>query len=235
MIVKHFNDWQVLNEQKKLNKPEASKKKRNKSNKRKYRRDNWVSDSGAQYVLTKKRKSGNSETDTFVLKGKSKDSPIWDDNGVIVNDIMDFLSHELMSGSNEGKYDEDSIEIEKYKDGKNKDKVTFTIGFATEDEEEEEAPDELKDNGKKPVPKAGTYKPIELPKNDEGETRIEVGQESNALPELKEIIRVVFRKKGLTLGNIFGMDWLDTTKLEDKDLFLSWIMSLGKIELNFQE
>ncbi len=225
MIIKSFNKWQVLNEQENLNlKPkeeteEGKSLSKNKSNRRKYRKDNWISETGAEYVLTKKRKSSrNSELDTFVLKGKGKNSPIWDENGKIVNDVVDFLSHELMSGSNEGKYDEDSVEIEKYKEAKNKDKVTFTIGFAKDD-----APEKA-DTKEDMIPKDSKLKTIELPKNDEGETRIEVGQESAALPEIKEMIRAIFSKKGLLLGKDFGMDWLDATKLEEKDII--WIKAL---------
>jgi hypothetical protein len=226
MIVKSFNKWQVLNEQEKLNlksKEESEEgKSLSKSNRKKYRKDTWISETGAEYVLTKKRKSSrNSELDTFVLKGKGKNSPIWDKDGKIVSDVVDFLSHELMSGSNEGKYDEDSIEIEKYKDAKSKDKVTFTIGFAKEDADD--APEKAEDE-KDMIPKDAKFKSIELPKNDEGETRIEIGQESAALPEIKEIIRAIFSKKGFVLGQQFGMDWLDTTKLEEKDII--WIKAL---------
>lgn len=228
MIVKSFNRWQILNEQEKLNlkskedSEEGKSLSKNKANRKKYRKDNWISETGAEYVLTKKRKSSrNSELDTFVLKGKGKNSPIWDENGKIVDDIVDFLSHELMSGSNEGKYDEDSIEIEKYKDAKNKDKVTFTIGFAKD--EADDAPEKA-ETEEDMIPKDAEFKTIELPKNDEGETRIEVGQESAILPEVKEIIRAIFSKKGLVLGKDFGMDWLDTTKLEEKDII--WIKAL---------
>lgn len=228
MIVNSFNRWQILNEQEKLNlkskedSEEGKSLSKNKANRKKYRKDNWISETGAEYVLTKKRKSSrNSELDTFVLKGKGKNSPIWDENGKIVDDIVDFLSHELMSGSNEGKYDEDSIEIEKYKDAKNKDKVTFTIGFAKD--EADDAPEKA-ETEEDMIPKDAKFKTIELPKNDEGETRIEVGQESAILPEVKEIIRAIFSKKGLVLGKDFGMDWLDTTKLEEKDII--WIKAL---------
>ena len=221
MIVKSFNDWQSLNEQKKLdiepNKSSKAKRKKDKSNRRKYRKDNWISDSGAEYVLIRKKDASDNETDTFVLKGKNKKSPVWDKEGKLIDDVKDFLSHELMSGQNEGKYDEDSIEMEKYREGKNRDRVKFTIGFA-----KEEKPEEKKEE--KPEEKKLKYEKIELPKNAEGETRIEIGQESEALPKIKEILRVAFSKKGFTLGKNFGMDWLDQAKLEEKDA--KWIKAL---------
>lgn len=233
MIVKSFNHWQSLNENDKLDlktdkTEEVKKKGRDKSNRKKYRKDNWISDSGAEYVLTKKREK-DPDKDTYVLKGKNKKSPVWDENGKIVNDVKDFLTHDLMGGSNEGKYDEDSITMDKYKDG-NRDRVKFSIALTKEGEEKKDT-EEKKDA----KTEGGKYKNIELPKNQEGETRIEIGEESEALPKIKELIRAAYYGK-VTLGNEFGMDWLDGKKLEEKDIN-GWVipfrMAFGMTSKNF--
>ncbi len=232
-IVKSFNQWQSLNENENLDlktdKTEEikSESKDRKRNRRKYRKDNWISDSGAEYVLTKKREK-DPDKDTFVLKGKNKKSPVWDENGKIVDDVKDFLTHDLMGGSNEGKYDEDSIQIEKYKEG-NKDRVKFSIALNKEQEDSKE------DSKEEESEKGGKYEKIELPKNREGETRIEVGEESEALLKIKELIRAAYSKK-VTLGNEFGMGWLDSKKLEETDIN-GWVipfrLAFGMKSANF--
>ena len=235
-MIKSFNHWQSLNENENLDlktdktediKAEGKDKKRNR---RKYRKDNWISDSGAEYVLTKKREK-DPDKDTYVLKGKNKKSPVWDENGKIVNDVKDFLTHDLMGGSNEGKYDEDSITMDKYKDG-NRDRVKFSIALTKEGEEKKDTEEEEKKEDK---PEGGKYSNIEIPKNQEGETRIEIGEESEALPKIKEIIRAAFSKK-VTLGNEFGMGWLDGKKLEETDIN-GWVipfrLAFGMKSANF--
>ena len=122
-IIGKFDNWQKINEQKKLSLKSDSNKKKDK---RKFRKEEYISDSGATYTLIRQKDDDDTQ-DTFVLKGKGKDSPVWDEKGIVVKDANDFLDFELFSGENEGKYDEDTIEMEKYREGKRRDRVKFTI------------------------------------------------------------------------------------------------------------
>lgn len=228
-MVNNFKDWEKLNEQKGLDvetrkSKRASKRTARKKNKRKFRKEDYVSDSGASYSLI--RQKDNDETsDSFVLKGKGKDSPVWDESGKITSDVNDFLNFELFSGENEGKYDEESIEMEKYREGKRRDKVTFTVSLIDQEkvkaEKEAEAKKKEEEETKK---KAEEAKKIVIPANEEGENRIEIGQTSPVLPQIKELIRKTFVKKGFKMGSAYGIDWLDSDKLEEKDAV--WVKAL---------
>jgi len=228
-IISKFNNWQRINEQNELDvDPKEDRKSKRKANRRKFRKEDFISDSGATYTLIRQKDSDDNQ-DTFVLKGKGKDSPIWDKKGIVVKDVEDFLNFELFSGENEGKYDEDSIEMEKYREGKRKDRVKFTIGLVDQEKvkAEEEAKKKEEEEAKKKAEAekaAKAAKAIIIPKNAEGENRIEIGQTSEVLPRIKETIRKAFVKKGFKMGSGFGMDWLDSDKLEEKDAV--WVKAL---------
>ena len=226
-MINNFKNWGRLNEQKGLDvDPKKSKKLARKQNKRKFRKEDYVSDSGASYSLIR-QKDDDETKDTFVLKGKGKDSPVWNEDGKITNDVNDFLNFELLSGENEGKYDKESIEMEKYREGKRRDKVTFTVSLMdkekvkAEKEAEAEAKKKEEEETKK---KAEEAKKIVIPANEEGENRIEIGQTSPVLPQIKELIRKTFVKKGFKMGSAYGIDWLDSDKLEEKDAV--WVKAL---------
>jgi hypothetical protein len=224
-MINNFKNWEMLNEQKGLDvDSKKSKKLARKQNKRKFRKEDYVSDSGSSYSLI--RQKDNDETkDTFVLKGKGKDSPVWNEDGKITNDVNDFLNFELFSGENEGKYDKESIEMEKYREGKRRDKVTFTVSLIDQEkvktEKEAAAKKKEEEETKK---KAEEAKKIVIPANEEGENRIEIGQTSPVLPQIKELIRKSFVKKGFKMGSAYGMDWLDSDKLEEKDVV--WVKAM---------
>lgn len=224
-MINNFKNWERLNEQKGLDvDPKKSKKLARKQNKRKFRKEDYVSDSGASYSLIR-QKDDDETKDTFVLKGKGKDSPVWNEDGKITNDVNDFLNFELFSGENEGKYDKESIKMEKYREGKRRDKVTFTVSLIDQEkvkaEKEAEAKKKKEEEAKK---KAEEAKKIVIPANEEGENRIEIGQTSPVLPQIKELIRKTFVKKGFKMGSAYGMDWLDSDKLEEKDAV--WVKAL---------
>ena len=129
--IQDFTNWQDVNEQKldidsKSSKKQARKQKR-KSNKRSNRKSTYLSDSGVEFALIKRKSDGDSTTDAYTLKSKNKDSKIWDAEGVITDDVDSFLQDELFGGTTEGKYDEESIELDKYKQGARKDNVKFTV------------------------------------------------------------------------------------------------------------
>jgi hypothetical protein len=220
-LVTKFNTWQLITEKKasKLNVKEQTKAKKakkasRKKNKRSNRKEKFVSDSGAEYTLIKQRSQSGDKKHTFVLKGKGKDSPVWDEDGVIMKDVNTFLENELESGENKGKYDIDTVKLEKYREGKNKDRVKFSVELGTtstkkEDSEEvkTKTPDAIK---------------ITLPENEEGEKRINVGDTSKELLKIKELIRTTLVPAGLKLGADFEIkDWLDKEELEEKDVV--WI------------
>lgn len=236
--IQDFTNWQDVNEQKldidsKSSKKQARKQKR-KSNKRSNRKSTYLSDSGVEFALIKRKSDGDSTTDAYTLKSKNKDSKIWDAEGVITDDVDSFLQDELFGGTTEGKYDEESIELDKYKQGARKDNVKFTVKLVDKEAKKKKEADEAKkkkeaseakkkaDVAKKP---ADLYKAIVIPENDEGEKRIEIGQESTALPEIKDILRKSYIKQGLKLPTkTFGVRWLDASKLEDIDS--QWIKML---------
>ena len=224
-MIKNFKNWERLNEQKGLDvDPKKSKKLARKQNKRKFRKEDYVSDSGASYSLIR-QKDDDETKDTFVLKGKGKDSPVWNEDGKITNDVNDFLNFELFSGENEGKYDKESIEMEKYREGKRRDKVTFTVSLIDQEKVEAEKEAETKKKEEEETKKkAEEAKKIVIPANEEGENRIEIGQTSPVLPQIKELIRKAFVKKGFKMGSAYGMDWLDSDKLEEKDAV--WVKAL---------
>jgi hypothetical protein len=222
-IISKFNGWKHINEQEQLNidskKSSETKRTERKQNKRKFRKEDYISDSGSTYSLIK-QKSSNKTKDTFVLKGKGKDSPVWNKEGEIVNDVNDFLNFELFSGKNKGKYNEDSIKMEKYREGMLRDRVKFTIDLATS----KPAVEPAQAVSKPAVEPAQAVDKIQIPENEEGENRIEIGQTSEVLPKIKEVIRKSFVPKGFKLGEGFGVDWLDSTKLEEKDAV--WVRAL---------
>tara|TARA_R110002074_G_scaffold42776_3_gene112185 strand:+ start:8572 stop:10350 length:1779 start_codon:yes stop_codon:yes gene_type:complete len=236
--IQDFTNWQDVNEQKldidsKSSKKQARKQKR-KSNKRSNRKSTYLSDSGVEFALIKRKSDGDSTTDAYTLKSKNKDSKIWDAEGVITDDVDSFLQDELFGGTTEGKYDEESIELDKYKQGARKDNVKFTVKLVDKEAKKKKEADEAKkkkeaseakkkaDVAKKP---ADLYKAIVIPENDEGEKRIEIGQESTVLPEIKDILRKSYIKQGLKLPTkTFGVSWLDASKLEDIDS--QWIKML---------
>lgn len=231
-IIGKFNSWQRINEQKGLDvdpkEKRKNKKAKRKKNKRKFRKEDYISDSGATYTLIRQKDSDDTQ-DTFVLKGKGKDSPVWDEKGIVVKDVNDFLDFELFSGENEGKYDEESVEMEKYREGNRRDRVKFTIKLVDQEkvkaEEEAKKKEEEETKKKAEAEKAAkAAKAITIPKNAEGENRIEVGQTSEILPQIKEMIRKTFVKKGFKIGSNYGMDWLDSDKLEEKDAV--WVKAL---------
>ena len=204
-IIGKFDNWQRINEQKGLDvdpkEKRKNKKTERKKNKRKFRKEDYISDSGATYTLVRQKDDDDTQ-DTFVLKGKGKDSPVWDEKGIVVKDVNDFLDFELFSGENEGKYDEESIEMEKYREGNRRDRVKFTIKLVDQEkvkaEEEAKKKEEEETKKKAEAEKAAkAAKAITIPKNAEGENRIEIGQTSEALPKIKEMIRKTFVKKVL--------------------------------------
>ena len=224
-IVRNFNTWQSLNEQeeskldvdsKDTKSNKKAKKAKRKQNKKKNRTERYVSETGDQYVLTKLKKGSDDKVHRYRLKGKGK-SPIWQESGKITKDVDTFIEDELFTGKNEGKYDEDSIKIEKYKERDRKDTVTFTVNLLDQTEAKEKEADAEK--------KEETQTKVELPENIEGEKRINVGDESDDLLKIKEMIEV-FVKNGLRLGSNFGMDWKYSKKLEEKDKV--WIRAIRK-------
>ena len=224
-IVRKFDTWQRLNEQEELDvKTRDQKKADRQKNKRKFRTERFASESGGEYVLIK-QKDDKEDQDTFIVKGKGKKSPIWDKEGKVLDDVRGFIDAELFSGQNEGKYDNESIEMEKYKEGARKDKVTFSIKLVdqeakkTKDEEEAKKAEEEEEEAKNVEAEKLT-----IPANEEGENRIEIGQTSPVLPKIKELIRKTFVKKGFKMGSAYGMDWLDSDKLEEKDAV--WVKAL---------
>lgn len=212
--IQDFTKWKKINEQKLDIDSKSSKKQNRKANKRSNRKSTYLSDSGVEFALIKRKSDGDSNTDAYILKSKNKDSKIWDAKGVITADVDSFLQDELFGGTTEGKYDEESIELEEYKQGARKDNVNFTVKLADKEAKK-----------KKEVAAAAAavvttdlYKAITIPENDEGEKRIEIGQESAVLPEIKEILRKSYIKQGLKLPTqTFGVSWLDASKLEDID------------------
>lgn len=226
-IVRKFDTWQRLNEQEELDvKTRAQKKADRKKNKRKFRTERFASESGGEYVLIK-QKDDKEDQDTFTVKGKGKKSPIWDKEGKVLDDVRSFIDAELFSGQNEGKYDNESIEMEKYKEGARKDKVTFSIKLVDQEAkkaEAAEAEEEAKKAKEEEEAKKVEAEKLTIPANEEGENRIEIGQSSPVLPKIKELIRKTFVKKGFKMGSAYGMDWLDSDKLEEKDAV--WIKAL---------
>lgn len=227
-IIGKFDSWQRINEQKNLDvdpkETRKSKRAERKKDRRKFRKEDYISDSGATYTLIKQKDDDDTQ-DTFVLKGKGKDSPVWDEKGIVVKDVNDFLDFELFSGENEGKYDDNTIEMEKYREGKRRDRVKFTIKLVDQEKvKAEEAKKKEEEEAKKKAEAEKAAKAITIPKNNEGENRIEVGQTSEVLPQIKEMIRKAFVKKGFKMGSGFGMDWLDSNKLEEKDAI--WVKAL---------
>lgn len=239
MITK-FSNWQLITEKKsnslsveKQTKAKKEKKANRKKNKRSNRKEKFVSDSGGEYTLIKQRSQSGDKKHTFVLKGKGKDSPVWDDNGVIIKDVDSFLKNELESGENEGKYNIDSVKLEKYREGKSRDRVKFSVELDAQTKDKKASADD-KSTSTKEENKSSAIT-ITLPENEEGEKRIEVGDTSEELLKIKELIRDPLIKNGLKLGEGFGVDWLDKKELEEKDL--EWIrivrIGLGMKPANF--
>ena len=222
-IVRKFDTWQRLNEQEELDvKTRAQKKADRKKNKRKFRTERFASESGGEYVLIK-QKDDREDQDTFIVKGKGKKSPIWDKEGKVLDDVRGFIDAELFSGQNEGKYDNESIEMEKYKEGARKDKVTFSIKLVDQEAKKAKEEEEAK-KAKEEEAKNVEAEKLTIPANEEGENRIEIGQTSPVLTKIKELIRKTFVKKGFKMGSAYGMDWLDSDKLEEKDAV--WVKAL---------
>jgi len=229
--IQDFTKWKEINEQKLDIDSKSSKKQNRKANKRSNRKSTYLSDSGVEFALIKRKSDGDSNTDAYILKSKNKDSKIWDAKGVITADVDSFLQDELFGGTTEGKYDEESIELDEYKQGARKDNVKFTVKLADKEAKKKKEADEAKEKAEptsEPKAEAKTadlYKAITIPENDEGEKRIEIGQESTVLPEIKEILRKSYIKQGLKLPTqTFGVSWLDASKLEDIDS--QWIKML---------
>ena len=227
-LVTKFNNWQLVTEKKasKLNvekqtKAKKAKKAKRKQNKRSNRKEKFVSDSGAEYTLVKQRTQSGDKKHSFVLKGKGKDSPVWDENGVIMKDVNAFLENELESGENEGKYNIDTVELEKYRDGKSRDRVKFSVELGTTSTKKEEDSEDSEDVETKKEKKTPSASKITLPENEEGEKRISVGDTSEELLKIKALVFDPLMKNGLKLGDDFGMDWLSEKELKEKDVV--WI------------
>ena len=179
--IQDFTKWKEINEQKLDIDSKSSKKQNRKANKRSNRKSTYLSDSGVEFALIKRKSDGDSNTDAYILKSKNKDSKIWDAKGVITADVDSFLQDELFGGTTEGKYDEESIELDEYKQGARKDNVKFTVKLADKEAKKKKEADEAKEKAEPTSePKAETktadlYKAITITENNEGEKRIEIG------------------------------------------------------------
>jgi len=225
--IKDFKKWQVLTEQNLDVDPSMSKKEKRKarkakrkSNKRSNRKDTYVSDEGIEYALIRK-KDDDETKDSFVLKTKNSKSKIWNDEGKIVADVDKFLKDELFTGKDGGKYDEESIEMDKYKQGNRKDKVNFTVNLIDKEakkKEEEEAKKKEEEiatetKKKKEAEDAIKHKPITVKGN------IKVGDSDGALLEIKKLLPT-FKKV------VPSLEWKDTGSNTLTKDDLGWLLKI---------